>query len=98
MQIVLGVTMLALHKCTTYAMKRSWLGPVNLMQFQDLPSRRDSFGFTSAGEKIFIFGGLANNLGVYAARMVKLTKTAFKLIYGGITATPDARGVPSFRS
>ena len=80
MQIGLCViSMLALHKCTTHAMKRSWLGPVNLMQFQDLPSRRDSFGFTSAGEKIFIFGGLGNVLGTYAARMVKLAMAAFNL-------------------
>ena len=62
-------SMLVLKNGTSHAKRRSWLGPASLLQFQNLPTSRDSFGFISAGGKIYLYAGLANELGMDAVHI-----------------------------
>ena len=42
---------------------RSWIGPTQLIQgFPPFP--RDSYGFTTVGELIFVYGGIGNSIGI----------------------------------
>jgi hypothetical protein len=58
-------SMLVLQNCTCYVKRRSWLGPESLLQVQAMPNGRDSYGFASAGGKIYLFAGLVNDLGMH---------------------------------
>ena len=41
---------------------RSWLGPTQLIQGTP-PIARDSFGFTSVGGSVFVYGGIGDIIG-----------------------------------
>ena len=64
--LFLIVSMLLLRTCSSFGKRRSWLGPANFLQFQDLPTSRDSFGFTSAGGEVYLFGGIGNERGMHS--------------------------------
>jgi hypothetical protein len=59
-------SMLVLQNCTCHLKRRSWLGPQSLLQIQAMPKGRDSYGFASAGGKIYLFAGLVNGFGMHA--------------------------------
>ena len=42
--------------------QRAWLGPSQFLQGVP-PFERDSFGFTSVEEKLFVYGGIGDSIG-----------------------------------
>jgi hypothetical protein len=58
-------SMLVVQGCTCHVKRRSWLGPENFLQIQDMQIGRDSYGFASAGGKIYLFAGLVTSLGMH---------------------------------
>ena len=44
------------------AKTRSWIGPTQLVQGNP-PIPRDSFGITSSGENVYIYGGIGEIIG-----------------------------------
>ena len=66
--IFLFVLILALD--TAHSKQRSWLGPVQLIQ-GDPPIQRDSFGFTSLENRIYVYGGIGDIVGSHSMHFMR---------------------------
>ncbi len=60
--VLATLILLTLYIEPLHSKKRSWMGPSKLMQGSP-PVPRDSFGFASDGDRIFVYGGIGDTTG-----------------------------------